>query len=143
MAVVAVEIEEVQKALSGTRKSLKSIQRQVLGTIARGTVKAIKASIQGSDLQKRTGELLKAYRYKVKKSGNEANVFPKALNSDSSIFPKAMTLSYGHSGKTKRAENWEIKPRGFVQDGNKYAESGNYTDDLNKLIEKELKKYWG
>lgn len=139
-----VDIEEVQQALSGTSKSLKSIQKSVLRIAAKGTAKQIKAAINTSDLQKRTGELSKAYVYKVKKDGSEANVYPKALTAkDRTLFPKAMTLSYGHEGPTKRAKSWHIAPRGFVQAGQQYAESGSYMNDVQKMIDKELEKYWG
>ena len=140
----SVDIEEVQQALAGTSKSLNSIQKSVLRIAAKGTAKRIKAAINTSDLQKRTGELLKAYVYKVKKDGSQANVFPKALTGkDRTILPKAMTLSYGHDGPTKRAKSWYIAPRGFVQAGQQYAESGSYMDDVQKMIDKELEKYWG
>ncbi|MCR4627397.1 MAG: hypothetical protein K5640_07080 [Treponema sp.] len=139
-----LEIEEVQQALSGTSKSLKSIQKSVLRVAAKSTANRVKAAIISSDLHKRTGELQKAYVYKVKKDGNEANVFPKALTgTDRTIFPKAMTLSYGHDGPTKRAKNWRIAPRGFVQAGEQFAEAGGYMNDVQKLIDKELQKYWG
>lgn len=140
----SVDIKEVQEALAGTSKSFPAIQKSVLRIAAKGTAKRIKAAINTSDLQKRTGELLKAYVYKVKKDGSEANVFPKALKAkDRTIFPKAMTLSYGHDGPTKRAKGWHIAPRGFVQAGQQYAESGAYMGDVQKMVDKELEKYWG
>ena len=132
---VEADVSRAKAALSGTSKSLASISRQIMGIIGKGvkkeTVKAIKALTQ-----KHTGELLKAYRYKVKKDGSEVNVFPKALNGEESIFPKAMALSYG-------TNDGRIKPRGFVQQGEKYAESGAYESDIDKMILKELDKYWG
>lgn len=141
---IQTDISEVQNALAGTSKSLKSIQKATLRIAAKGTANTIKAAIRSSDLQKRTGELQKAYTYKVKKSGDEANVFPKAFaGKDLTIFPKAMTLSYGHQGATKRAKAWFIAPRNFVQTGEQYAESGKYMDDVQKYIDKELEKYWG
>lgn len=139
---VQADIAEVQEALAGTSKSMLSIQKQTVGIIAKGTVKAIKTAIN-STTEKRTGELSKAYRYKVRKDGSEANVFPKALRSDSTIFPKAMTLSYGHSGPTKRAKNWSIKALGFVQSGQQYVESGGYMNDIEEMVQKQLDKYWG
>ena len=140
---IQTDISEVQDALAGTSKSLKSIQKSVLRIAAKGTANAVRAAIRTSDLNRRTGELQKAYIYKVKKDGSEANVFPKALNShDRTIFPKAMTLSYGHSGPTKRAKAWFIAPRNFVQAGDQYAESGKYMDEIQKYIDKELDKYW-
>lgn len=140
----SADIKEVQLALAGTSKSLKSIQKSVLRIAGKETAKRIRAAINTGGLQKRTGELSKAYVYKVKKDGNSASVFPKALTGkDRTIFPKAMTLSYGHDGATKRAKNWHIEPRGFVQAGRQYAESGAYMDEVQKMIDKELEKYWG
>ena len=138
-----VDVSAVQDALSETSKSLKSIQRSTLRVVARATAKTVRAAIITSDLHVRTGELRKAYTYKLKRDGTEANVYPRALTSgDRTIFPKAMTLSYGHQGPTKRFRNWRIAPRGFVQRGQQYAENGDYMDEVQKLIDKELEKYW-
>ena len=138
-----VDVSAVQDALSETSKSLKSIQRSTLRVVARATAKTVRAAIISSDLHVRTGELRKAYTYKLKRDGTEANVYPRALtNGDRTIFPKAMTLSYGHNGPTKRFRNWRIAPRGFVQRGQQYAENGDYMDEVQKLIDKELEKYW-
>jgi hypothetical protein len=138
-----VDVSAVQDALSETSKSLKSIQRSTLRVVARATAKTVRAAIITSDLHVRTGELRKAYTYKLKRDGTEANVYPRALTSgDRTIFPKAMTLSYGHNGPTKRFRNWRIAPRGFVQRGQQYAENGDYMDEVQKLIDKELEKYW-
>ena len=138
-----VDVSAVQDALSETSKSLKSIQRSTLRIVARATANTVRAAIISSDLHVRTGELRKAYTYKLKRDGTEANVYPRALTSgDRTIFPKAMTLSYGHNGPTKRFRNWRIAPRGFVQRGQQYAENGDYMDEVQKLIDKELEKYW-
>ena len=138
-----VDVSAVQDALSETSKSLKAIQRQTLRVVAKATAKTVRAAIITSDLHVRTGELRKAYTYKLKRDGTEANVYPRALtNGDRTIFPKAMTLSYGHQGPTKRFRNWRIAPRGFVQRGQQYAENGDYMDEVQKLIDKELEKYW-
>ncbi len=143
MIVSEVDVSAVQDALSQTSKSLKAIQRDTLRVVARATAKTVRAAIISSDLHVRTGELRKAYTYKLKRDGSEANVYPRALTSgDRTIFPKAMTLSYGHQGPTKRARNWRIVPRGFVQRGQQYAENGDYMDEVQKLIDKELDKYW-
>lgn len=143
MIVSTVDVSAVQEALSETSKSLKSIQRSTLRVVASATAKTVRAAIISSDLHVRTGELRKAYTYKLKRDGTEANVYPRALTSgDRTIFPKAMTLSYGHQGPTKRFRNWRIAPRGFVQRGQQYAENGDYMDEVQKLIDKELEKYW-
>ena len=131
---VEADISRAQTALAGTSKSLASISRQAMGIIGKGvrneTIKAIRITTN-----KRTGELLKAYRYKVKKDGSEVNVFPKALNGEGTIFPKVMALNYGTS-------NGRLKALGFVQSGEKYAESNAYESEIDKMIQKELDKYW-
>lgn len=138
---IEADVSGAQEALEATNKSLTSIQKQTVGIVARGAVKQIKAVINATT-QRHTGELSKAYRYKVKKDGSEANVYPKALNSKNTIYPKAMTLSYGHEGRTKRAANWHIRALGFVQTGKAWIESGSYMADVNKMVDKELDKYW-
>lgn len=143
LVATEVDVSAVQDALSETTKSLKSISKATLRVVAKATAKTVRAAIISSDLHVRTGELRKAYTYKVKRDGSEANVYPKALtNGDRTIFPKAMTLSYGHNGPTKRARDWRIAPRGFVQRGQQFAENGGYMDEVQALIDKELEKYW-
>lgn len=143
LVATEVDVSAVQDALSETTKSLKSISKETLRVVAKATAKTVRAAIISSDLHVRTGELRKAYTYKVKRDGSEANVYPRALtNGDRTIFPKAMTLSYGHNGPTKRARDWRIAPRGFVQRGQQFAENGGYMDEVQALIDKELEKYW-
>lgn len=137
---VAIDVREVEKALSGTTKSLKSIARQTVGIISRTAVKQIKAVIR-SGTHKRTGELLKAYKYKVHKDGT-ATIYPKATHSGNKIFPKCSVLSYGHSGATRRAKSFDVKAVSFVQAGNKWIEQGQYIPEINKMIDKTLDKYW-
>lgn len=131
---VEADISRAQVALAGTSKSLLSISRQTMGIIGRGvanvTTQAVKSSVE-----KVTGEMWKAYRYKVKKDGSEVTVFPKALKGNKNIFPKAMALNYG-------TKDGRLKPRGFVQAGERYAESNAYEAEIDKMIQKELSKYW-
>ena len=131
---VEADVHGAQKALEGTKKSLKSVRVGVLRIVARGAVKAIKSGIRASGIQRRTGELLKCYHYKVKKNGSEVNIFPKA-NGGSRIFPKVYVLNYGLPGTRHR-------PYSFIEKGEKYAEENSYDNEINKFIQNELKKYW-
>ncbi|WP_147612324.1 hypothetical protein [Treponema pectinovorum] len=135
---IDVDIKKSQKALEETNKSLKAISRLTLRTIAKGTVKTIKLSIKTSALKKRTGELLKCFGYSLAKNGKSATVRPKAINKEKRIFPKVMALSYG-SLENKR----NIKAYGFMQKGQDFVNSGQYKNDIEREIEKTLKKYWG
>lgn len=134
------DIEKVQKALEQTNKSIPSIERQVIGIIARGTVKAIKGGMQAVIYSRepakgyeRTGELMKCYGYKVKKEGS-GSVYPRGV-SGSRIFPKVYALNYGDKIRNK--------PHGFIEYGQNYAMSGAYEEEIEKMIDKELRKYWG
>lgn len=131
---VEVDVQGAQKALEGTKKSLKSVQSGVLRIAARGTVKAIKSGIRTSGIQRRTGELLKCYGYKVKKNSSEVNIFPKAKGG-SRIFPKVYVLNYGLPGTRHR-------PYSFIEKGENFAKENSYEDEINKHIQKELTKYW-
>ena len=137
---VEADVEEVQKALAGTSKSLSSIQRQTIGIIARGTVKAIKQGIRENHLKK-TGALLKCYGYRIKKDGSQGSVYPRG-SSGSSIFPEAFIQNYGHEGPTKKAPSWSVAPKAFVQKGEAYAQNGSYMNELQAMVDKNLSKYW-
>lgn len=131
---VEADVQGAQKALEGTKKSLKSIQSGVFRIVARGTVKAIKSGIRASGIKRRTGELLKCYRYKVRKDVSEVNIFPK-VKGDSRIFPKVYVLNYGLSGTRHR-------PYSFIEKGEKFTEGNSYDNEINKFVQKELTKYW-
>jgi hypothetical protein len=130
---VELDISRAQTALSGTSKSLVTISRQTLGIIGRGTVDVVKKEIRATT-KRRSGELLRSYRYKVKKDGSEMNVFPKGIKGEN-IFSKVMALSYG-------TENGRLRPRGFVQKGNNYIEGSEYEASIDRMIDRELAKYW-
>ena len=131
---LTADTEAVQKALEGTTAGLEAMRKRTLSAAAQGARKKINAAIRATT-KKRTGELRKAYRYKVKKDGSQANIYPRKASKASQIFPKAYTLNYGREG-TAHA------PRGFVEAGERYAEGGQWEADANKLVQKELDKYW-
>lgn len=135
-----VDTKPVEQALAGTTKSLPSIARQTVGIIARGGVKQIKAIIKP---HRDTGEMYKAYRYKVKKNGT-ATIFPHAINekTGAKIFPKCSVQSYGHMGPTRRAKSFRIKALRFMQTADQWIEQGAYMPEVEKMIDKTLAKYW-
>lgn len=140
MISVVSDISDAKKALEGTQRSVKTVQRKALRIIGKGVVKAIKLAI-GATTTKRTGELLKCYSVKIWKDLNGATITPltskqyKADKSRAKIFPKTYTLNYGLEG-TKR------KPRSFIQVGELYAESKKYSSEIETMVNKELSKYW-
>lgn len=141
--VVEAEIEAVQNALASTSKSFSSIQKQSLGIIARNAVAKIRQEIKSGIKDKihSTGELQKSYGFRVKKDGSEANIYPRGL-SGSKIFPKAFIQNYGHSGPTSKADNWEVKPKGFIEKTENAIENNSFESDLQKMVDKIFSKYW-
>ena len=132
---INADVAEVQYALEGTGKSLKTIQRLVLRTIAKGALKEVKAVIRSK--ARWTGSLLKSYGYKVKKDASAVSVYPKnGTDENRTNFIKAAVLSWGRPQR-------RIEPKGFVQAGITYAEGNSYKKEIDRVVEKELKKYWG
>lgn len=139
---VSVDISYAQKALSGTSKSLVSIRNQVLGIIGKYGVKAVKNAIRTSGLKKRTGELQKAYVRKLNRRKGEENLYPVSLGDrKKTIFSKAQALSYG--ARNAKKPKWKITGKGFVQKGWEAVEGDSYRAEIDQMIDKELKKYWG
>lgn len=141
---VEAEIGEVQKALAGTSRNFTSIQKQALGILARNTVRTLRNAIKTGikDKSRSTGGLQKAYGFRVKKDGSEANIYPRGA-SGGEIFPKAFVQNYGYEGPTVRAKNWSVKPKGFVQQAELKLQGNDYNSELNKMIDKVLAKEWG
>lgn len=141
--VVDAEIEEVQRALAETSKSFTSIQKQALGIIARQGVKTVRMNIRKTikNRSRSTGELQKAYSFRVKKDGSEANIYPKGT-AGSKVFPKAYVQNYGYSGSTARAKEWNIMPKGFIESTENFLDSNNFEPELDKMFNKVLAKYW-
>lgn len=136
---IEADIEQTQKALEKTAKSISSISFSTLRIVAKDAVKVIKATIKSSGLNKRSGELLKCYGYRKSKRDTSIVIYPKALNGETSIFPKVMALSYGSDKRPNR----HLKAFGFVQAGQRAIENGNYKTQIEEMIDKELQKYWG
>ena len=160
---VEADISEVEKALSGTKKSLKTIRRQTLGIMAKGTAKTIKSAIAQSMPQAKT--LKKAYSYKVKKDGSSASVYPRNVGEAKNknwVVGLSVVHNYGATVRAKERkgknsgylvfqtkDGWRkmksvtLPARGFIEKGESYAQSASYTSDINAMIQKELAKYWG
>ena len=132
---VRAKIDDAADALENTGKSLKSIQGLVLRTIAKNAVKVVKAAIRSST-NRRTGALLKAYGYSVRKDKSSVSVYPKYnVDENRTNFIKSAVLSWGRPERN-------IAPKGFVQAGISYVNGGSYGDEGDKAGQKELDKYW-
>lgn len=142
--VVEAQVDEVQRALSGTSKSMRSIQKQALGIIARKGVKLVRKHIRETirDRGRSTGTLAKSYGFRVKKDGSQANIYPRG-EAGSAVFPKAFVNNWGYSGGTKRAKDWSFAPKGFVQRTEAELSQDSFDTELGAMVDKVLRKYWG
>lgn len=155
---ITVDVSAVENALSSTLLNHKQIMRKVLSTIGKNQAKAFNAGITSATAS-RSGELKKSYHYKVKVNDFEEKVtlFAKGKDKSKSIYPKLMALNYGATikplkkkvlhfqrGQWYSAHEVQIRGRHFLEPAwDAYAGSGAYQKDVEEMIEKELKKYWG
>lgn len=135
---IDVNAKRVQEALKGTRLSMKTIGKKTFRVIGQGVRQAINKSIRQTTT-KRTGALLKAYKYYPTSAGGIVRVDKNIPNGDD-MFRKIYALNYGYSGPVGRARN---RPHSFIERGEEYLASGQWVGKLDKMVEKEIKKYWG
>lgn len=160
-----VDAEPVINALKQTAKSVPSITKQMMTVIGKGSAKAtndmLKATTRG-----RKGfighrwpyDVTRAYTYKATSGG--VSVYPKKVDktrANDLTVPVMATLNYGAEIKAVKAKYLGISGDGyharvkavrvpgkyFVEAGKRYRDSDKYERDLDKIIEKELKKFWG
>lgn len=153
------EIQKAQQLLEKTGANQHTIRKKILRTVGSGSAKAIGKQIRQST-KKKTGEASKAYVYKVKDNQRISHVTMFAYGKDKSksIYPKIMTLNYGATilpvkGKTllikgrgffARSKSVTITGRFFLQKAwSAYIESGSFTSDMQKVVDKEIEKFWG
>jgi len=160
MIDLKIDTKGVEQALSQTAKGVKSIQKQTVGIIVKGYVKEIKRQITAAVLKKITGELYRAYRYKVK--GDTATIYPKSQatgrTANALIVAKTGTLNYGNTISVRKARKFlqisgqyfarpkkvSIRGRDFLGRAEQiYIGGGRYTTDVETMVDKQLKKYWG
>lgn len=142
--VVEAQVDEVQKALAGTSKSMRSIQRQAVGIVARKGVRLVRKHIRQAiaDRSRSKGALAKSYGFRVRKDGSQASIYPRG-EAGSSVFPKAFVNNWGHTGPTKRAAEWKVAPKGFVQRTEEELSSDSFRAELGAMVDKVLRRYWG
>lgn len=159
------DFERVSKALSGTTKSITSIQKGILSIIGRGTrseIKKITKSIKGNGLiaGRYPYSISSAFTYKVKADGSKVSVFPKKIEKNRPndlTIPVISTLNYGKNISVRNgrkylvfqtADGWKkcksvrIPGHHFIEAGKQYAGSAKYMNEVEKYVQKELDKYW-
>ncbi len=159
---ISCDVSAARRALQETALNQKTIMRKVLRVIGGKAVKEIKKEI-ASSTKRRTGELRQAYTCRINKEGTSAVLYAKSgrqrkgKDKKTSIYPKLMALNYGAeitaknarylqvSGKDfyARKKSIKIAGRGFLQRAwSLYMGSGHYIQDVQRLVDNELAKFW-
>lgn len=155
MVSIQIDTKEVQNALAGTSKSIDSIDKQVLRAVARDVTKKENQEFNSANFKH--GKVLLAHRYEynmksVFKAGKvkDKMVSIYAKKSDANrtndiTVPILVALSYGatYTEKGKGGYTHTIAPRGFIQNAEQYAEKNDFSTEAQKIVDKELQKYWG
>lgn len=144
--IIQAEMKDVQEALNKTTLSIPSMNRKFLAVIGKKTAETVKTGIKQtysppSKYYKRTGALLRSWTFHAKKDGSQVSVFPRVIATNNNknrqwAVGLSSILSYGTA-------DGRIKPRAFIQRGENYASSGAYMQEVQKIVDKELEKYWG
>lgn len=134
MISIKASVDSVQKKLKETSASIPAITRKCLQLISRRASQEVKSGIRAST-HVRTGQFLKAYTFHVKKDGLSATVYPRNYNSKNRQWAAGLSsiLNYG-------TKDGRIKPRAFVERGERYLQYGVYEYDLQNIVDQEIKK---
>jgi len=149
---VRAEIDEVQKALEGTAKSIASIEKKSLTEISKDVVKKENEAFNAADFYHGKALLAHKYEYNLKsifKKGKvkngEVNIFPKRYEQgrgNDIIIPVLVSLNYGRTYKVRKSSH-TIKGRHFIEQAENYLEGNSFEQTLQKIVDTEMNKYWG
>lgn len=155
MISIQADVQAVQEALSGTAKSIPAIEKAALRAVAKSVQQKENQLFNTSDFKHGNVLLAHTYSYSMRsvfKVGKVKNgmvsIYPKKYDSSRSndiTRPILSALSYGatYTEKGKGGYSHTIAPRGFIQSAELYAENGDFSQELQNVVDKELDKYWG
>lgn len=165
MLNVTADINAVADALKQTSKQMPQITNSVMRIIGKGASKEVNRTLKGV-IKGRKGKIGRGYDYQVwnsytygKPRGGHVAVFPKPMQNSRGLEVAVMqTLNAGATITPRRGHKYlhikgdgfyalsksiRIEGKHFVERGENYAEHGDYQIDIDKMIDKELKKFWG
>ena len=148
---VESDITEASRLLKGFDKERPNVRKNLLRMSAQKTRSKVKKSFT-SYLHKRSGNLYKSVRYSLYRNKRAAVVtahnkednyrYGFALAHGYDVTPKnAKTLTFQRDGKWYRLHEAHVNARDWVEEpGNRYLNSGEYRNDLNVKMEKEVER---
>jgi len=155
---IKTDIDDIKNVFNQYEINLPTLTKRILGKVGMGSKKAIKSNYNG--YFKTRGNLYKMISYKVRKSGNSVIVYSFATNGGEGTSYKAVKYGYvlAHgatinaktnymtfqiNGEWKKVKSVTIPSRSwFNTPVEKYIGSAAYNDDLEKVLQDQLNKYF-
>lgn len=145
---VVVEASDTQEMLKKIQRAIPSVEAKALRLVGRLTAKEMNKSLRGAVNARPHSVLAHRYPYNLSqtfKSGKLRNhrltVSPRKLDDtreNDLIIPVIHALNYGYDMGDARGPH--IIGRGFIQSGDAYVASDRYSQDVQKLVDKEIDK---
>lgn len=145
---VVVDASDTQETLKKIQRAIPSVEAKALRLVGRLTAKEMNKSLRGAVNARAHSILAHRYPYNLSqtfKSGKLRNhrltVSPRKLDdtrSNDLIIPVIHSLNYGYDMGSGRGPH--IIGRGFIQSGDAYVASDRYSQDVQKLVDKEIDK---
>ena len=149
---VETDFNDALRLFYSLDKEYPKIRRRILSGIGQSAANRSKKSYKGL-LQKRSGNLYKSIKKSVVKSGKAVVIYPRAM-SDNNVrygFPLAKGsliqakgdnyLTFQVNGKWVKKKQVQIGSHDFVEGPiMKYIGSQDYNNQIDKLMDKEIKK---
>ena len=145
---VVVEASDTQETLKKIQRAIPSVEAKALRLVGRLTAKEMNKSLRGAVNARPHSVLAHRYPYNLSqtfKSGklrhHRLTVSPRKLDDtreNDLIIPVIHALNYGYDMGSGRGPH--IIGRGFIQSGDAYVASDRYSQDVQKLVDKEIDK---
>lgn len=143
-----VEASAARETLEKIQRAIPSVEAKALRLVGRLTAKEMNKSLRGAVNARAHSILAHRYPYNLSqtfKSGKLRNhrltVSPRKLDDtreNDLIIPVIHSLNYGYDMGSGRGPH--IIGRGFIQSGDAYVASDRYSQDVQKLVDKEIDK---
>ena len=146
---ITVDVSSAQEYLRETSLQIPQIEKKVLRLVGKEIAKETNKVMKGVVHVKTNAMLAHRYPYRMtqtykygKVKNHGLTVYPRKVDNareNDLIIPVMATLTYGFDAGNARGPH--VIGRGFVQQGESYAQAGRYMPEVQKLVDKELEKY--
>lgn len=143
-----VDAADAKETLGKIQRTIPSVEAKALRLVGRLTANEMNRNLRSSVHASPHSMLAHRYPYKLsqtfkagKLSNHRLTVSPRKLDEtreNDLIIPVIHALNYGYDMGSGRGPH--IIGRGFIQSGDAYVASDRYSQDVQKLVDKEIDK---